>query len=54
MIPKSPFLLKRLEQIGVDRFGLANQGFMAGIGLSEGPEAKISIDVINDEGAMWS
>jgi len=40
--------------IRVERLGLANQGLVTGKGLSKGPEAIISIDVINDQCAVWS
>jgi len=47
-----PFLVEA-SQIRVKRLGLTNHGFMTGKSLGEGPEAPISIDVINDDCAAW-
>jgi hypothetical protein len=50
---EQPFVVEA-PQIRVERLGLANHGLMTRKGLSEGLEAPISIDVINDECAVWS
>ena len=37
----------------MERLGLTNHGLMNGKALGEGPEAPVSIDVINNECAAW-
>jgi hypothetical protein len=39
------------SEIGAEWLGLANHGLMAGIGMREGSETPIDIDVIDHDGA---
>jgi hypothetical protein len=50
---KQAFMVETPE-IRVERLCFANYGLLDGKGLSERPEAPVSIDIIHDDSTRWS